>query len=180
MPTLTIKQLEKDPYTADLTQRTYDSIFPHWRSLLPSIEVQISDVPFDHVPAIENTCRMFEKERGWSTNEWPMRFVICTNLSAQRTILWVYRNSDHPEFYFQQELLALIAIILWETSDRLQQEVLATATGTAATDSQLAFVAFRDSFVKFFLNPFALHERKPDAMDVMWTLNTIVHNWTVE
>lgn len=169
MLNLTIKNPGINRKVAALVNETVKMITRHWCALLPSMVIVISRKPFNKVPELRGFCREENKQPGlfWKKEFWPMIQVICSEFKDKQATLWIYYDRKsmmfNPDYYFKKELFGVIAKILWLNSEELRKEAVNRATGMASNSEALTYMAFRDSFSRFFLNPEYLQERKEDA-----------------
>ncbi len=174
---LKITSQEVDPKAAALTTETFEMITQHWQTILPEITVVITRKPFNQIPELREVCDIQNKQPGWRKSYWRVTQVICPEIEIEerRAVLWVrydYQSSwMPPDYYFQKRLFEVIAKIIWCMSPEFRQEILGQVTGMACDSEAAAYLAFRDSFSRFFLNPEYLKERKQTAWSFMKRLD---------
>lgn len=170
MSTMTITNPEIDEEVAGLVAKAYGMITPHWQAVIPSLKVTIATKPFDCIPQLCAYCKECRTSDG-EKPDWHLIRAVCTDFNEKEWIFWVRLDHqsmmDPPDYYFQKEFFALVAKFMWYTSKRIRNEVKRHATGTAAQYEGAAYMAFRDTFSRFFLNPEYLQERREDAWDFM-------------
>lgn len=166
---LTILNESVDSEAAALVAKAYGMITPHWQALIPALTVMIASKPFNHIPELREFCEIHNKQPGWRRSDWKYVHVACPDAGKERAVLWV--RYDHgsmmypPGYYFQKKFFAGIAQLIWYVSEKLRAEVKQYATGMAAGSDGAAYLAFRDTFSRFFLNPEYLKERREEAWD---------------
>lgn len=166
MPTMAITNPEIDQEVAGLVTEAYEMITSNWRAVIPALRVTIATEPFNRIPQLRAYCKECKMSDG-EKPKWKYIQVACIDFSEKEAVLWVYFNRQSimhsPDYYFKKEFFALIAKLLWYTSERIRNEVKRHATGMAAQYEGAAYMAFRDTFSRFFLNPGYLREQKEDA-----------------
>jgi hypothetical protein len=171
MSTMVISNPAIDQEAATLITKTYEVITPHWRDTMPAVTIVIADTPFNRVPALREFCDAQERQPGWEKKAWNYTQVICPEFGEGRATLWVRYDRDSlmdpREYYFQKALFAAIGKTIWFSSKKVRDEVQRNATGFAAQSGVGAYMAFRDTFSRFFLNPEYLQERREEAWRFM-------------
>jgi hypothetical protein len=172
MLTMTIRNPEADANLAMLVNVVFQSMQPHWLAILPTIEIVIADKQFDQIDELKEFCRAQSRQPYWSKSLWRTLSVICPEYDSDSATIWV-RAADTcmhpPEYYFKKALYALLANMMWHLSEELRgaasQEAPWLDSGGAL------YLAFRDSFSRFYLNPEWLENRRPAAWLFMTNLD---------
>lgn len=160
---------------AALVTKTYEAITPHWQAVIPALTIVIAGKPFNEIHELQGFCEIQNKQPGWRKFDWKGVRVVCPEFEKDKAVLWVHYNRQSimhpPDYYFQKELFAVIAKLIWCVSEQLRAEVKRQATGMAAESDGAAYLAFRDTFSRFFLNPEYLMERKEAAWNFMMRID---------
>ena len=165
-----------DEKTAHLVEDAWNKMTLHWQALLPALDVVIVSGCLDKVPALKEFVAdiALQAETEEKAKEfWQFRQVVCWTPSSESSTLYVRMKGDHP-YNFQKELYGVFAKILWGTSSALRKKGIDWSTGMCATDPDLAYIGFRDSFSRYFLNPSWLQESREDAWVFMQRLDQFV------
>jgi hypothetical protein len=168
MSRMVISNPADDPEAATLVNKTYETISQHWRDVIPELTITISGKPFNQAPGLQDFCKAQKEKKSIRAFDWESIYVACPEIEPTKATLWAYydRRPGVPnEYEFQKQLFQVIGSVIWATSKRVQDEARRNATGTAACSPGAAYLAFRDTFSRFFLNPDYLRERKEDAWD---------------
>lgn len=175
MPKISIKNPQVDPKASELVRKVFEAIPDHWKVILPEIEVVISTKPFNRVAELREFCAVQNKEPGWKKFMWKSVEVVCPEFDDKTATLWVHYDDQAilypPDYYFQKELYSVLAKLMWNISKKLRDEIGLEATGMAQDSQGVAYLAFRDSFSRFFLNPEYLQDKKPAAWSFMKRLD---------
>lgn len=170
-----------DSETAGIVEDAWSKMTPHWQALVPDMDVVIEARPLNQVPALKKLVADIRRQvrNGQDARDfWVGRQVVCYTPRGKASTIYARLDRQtvwhDPPYYFQKELYGVIAKILWGESDALRTKGIAEATGLAATRPDLAYIGFRDSFSRFFLNPEWLRERRPDAWNLMQKLDRFV------
>lgn len=168
MVVINIQNPEADPKAVGLVKVVDDSITQHWRALFPAtITVHVADQILATVP---------ELAQFWAVQDLPENYregiqVACPEYGDDDATLWVHFDHNSvmsaPEYYFKKEVYAALGQLLWFSSVRLQELLYAQAPWLNSGNRAAGYVAFRDTFSRFFLNPEWLQDKKPDAWSVI-------------
>lgn len=164
---MTVTNPEADQEVAALITKSYEMITSHWRAIIPELKVTIAAKPFNRIPQLKSFCDEQNKQPDWKRSEWKYIQVVCPEYDDKEAILWVRFDRQSimasPDYYLQKEFFAVVAKLMWCISERIRNEAKRYATGMAAQYEGAAYLVFRDTFSRFFLNPEYLRERKEDA-----------------
>lgn len=154
---------EIDPKTIQLVSEALKLIAAHWLKFLDKIEFVIVKKPFNQFEELKEVCDQIEqngkidwdnRQGVWFKEGEKVKFYIRYNYDS------IWSNSD---YYFKKEFFAVLALILWYECPSIKEAVFQEVTGIAIKFEELALLAFRDTFSRYFLNPDYLRERKEDA-----------------
>lgn len=170
---LTIKSLEIDKEASELVKKVFERMTPRWKAALPPrIVIIISSKSFDKVSELKEFRKAQEKAYKGERIPWKFIQVVCTEFYRQEAVFWVHYDHKSmwqpPAYYFQKELYAVIAKLIWCLHKNFQNLVKKEITGMMKDSSGAAYLIFRDTFSRFFLNPEYLQEKKEGA----WALIT--------
>ena len=170
MSSLTVKNPEADTQVSELATKAFEKVAPRWRLFLPNITIVVSSKPFHEIPEL----REFREAQD-AQLEWEDIQVICPEIDSSEATIWLHYDTASimadRGYYFQKEFFGVLAKIIWVHSPEMHQEAKKRATGIAQDSEGAAYMAFRDSFSRFFLNPRYLRERKPAAWAFMQALD---------
>lgn len=175
MQSVRVTNPEVDQKVAEMVTTTFETMTSHWRAILPPITVTIVLEPFNCIPELREFCEMQNSQPGWEKSNWRFTQVVCPESSEKSAVLYVYfdrqSNMGDQEYYFQKKLYSVLAQLMWSVSSILRQEIKRHVTGMAQASEGAVYLAFRDSFSRFFLNPEYLQERKQAAWSFMKRLD---------
>jgi len=176
MTSVIIRNPETDPPVTEMVTSVFDSIPAHWKRVLPQVEVVVSMASFNKVPELREFCTEQNKQPGWKKSMWESVEAICPEFDEKEAMIWVYffRGTSYatPEYYFKKHLYEVIAKLMWLASEELRRE--AGSEVPAGMVGGAAYMAFRDSFSRFFLNPDWLKERRTSAWQFMQRLDLVL------
>jgi hypothetical protein len=183
-----VKEFEKQ---TEFLKEAYRKITTHWRNLLPEFKVIIVSKPLNKIPELkeyvdEMNKRRKENKEYMGPGFWKAYRVLATNdkkdlkIFARIQDYIHYAIDDGEKYYFQKDFLEIIAGILIAYSPNLAKVALKNATGYAEDSIDLAAIAFKSSFSRFFINKEYLADKKPDALAFMKRLDKLARAGKIE
>lgn len=172
---VTIDDRSRDAKVFKLVRDAFESLTPTWRKTLPKLSVHIVEKPFNKIPELTEFCEMQNQQPGWDPGDWSSTQAICPEFDKIAAEFWIYYNKStimgNPDYYFKKDIHSVIAKLIWSVSEDFQRQVVLEATGEQQGNGSLAYVAFRDSFSRYFLNPEWLQEKRYSAWALMKKLD---------